>query len=180
MMQLSLDEMALIIASRAHSGQFRKYTDHPYIVHPVRVCDLVRKYYPEYYKDVNVRAAALLHDVIEDTDTSYTDLEKTFGSIVTDLVEQLTTNDEECDALGKGVYLKLKLIKMSPEARAIKLCDRLDNLTDSGLCSKMLTQMKIDETCVMLYAFDRIKPSEQDKIVIDKIVSVINQKQKEQ
>jgi (p)ppGpp synthase/HD superfamily hydrolase len=50
-------------ADKAHGGQMRKYTPERYIVHPVRVMNICR----EYTSDVTILAAALLHDVIEDT-----------------------------------------------------------------------------------------------------------------
>ena len=53
-------------ADRAHGDQKRKYTPDRYIVHPVRVMNICR----EYTNDISVLAAALLHDVLEDTATT--------------------------------------------------------------------------------------------------------------
>ena len=52
-------------ADRAHGDQMRKYTPARYIVHPLRVMETVR----EYSQDEAVLAAAILHDVLEDTST---------------------------------------------------------------------------------------------------------------
>ena len=50
-------------ASEAHGEQKRKYTPEPYIVHPIRVMEICKK----YTDDVRILSAALLHDVLEDT-----------------------------------------------------------------------------------------------------------------
>ncbi|HYH57162.1 MAG TPA: HD domain-containing protein, partial [Anseongella sp.] len=61
-MEETLDEIK-DFAGRAHRAQKRKYAGEPYIVHPVRVMEICR----EYTDDIPLLAAALLHDVLEDT-----------------------------------------------------------------------------------------------------------------
>src|SRR5690554_4409919 len=58
-------EKIRVFASEAHGLQRRKFADEPYINHPIRVMQICQ----EYNNDVSVLAAALLHDVLEDTET---------------------------------------------------------------------------------------------------------------
>lgn len=78
-------EKALQFARKKHAGQ--KYGNEPFIFHPLQVSELARIIYPE---DEEFIAAALLHDVLEDTDTSYEELEKEFGEDVANLVDEVT------------------------------------------------------------------------------------------
>lgn len=77
--------------------------------------------------------AALLHDTLEDTDTSYDELEAQFGSEVAHLVRSLS-NDEAEMALagGKRDYLAKKVNTLDADALLIKLADRIDNISDLG------------------------------------------------
>ena len=77
---------ALAYATDAHKGQVRKYTGEPYIVHPIEVMETVRR----VMDDPEVQAAALLHDVVEDTPVSIRDIEDVFGPRVAALVSDLT------------------------------------------------------------------------------------------
>lgn len=87
-MQDSLEEQARRYATQVHaeSGQRRKYTDEPYIVHPTAVVELVRS----VTDDPVMLAAAWLHDTVEDTATTLNDIENHFGPEVARLVEMLT------------------------------------------------------------------------------------------
>ena len=68
-------------ASAAHGSQMRKYTPEPYMVHPVRVMELCKK----FTDTLPVLAAALLHDVLEDTMTTK---EEMFEFLTTVMKEQ--------------------------------------------------------------------------------------------
>ena len=59
-------EKVKAFAGEAHAGQIRKYTPEPYIVHPIRVMELCAR----YTLATPVLSAALLHDVLEDTEVS--------------------------------------------------------------------------------------------------------------
>lgn len=126
-----LDEdpkQALQYATQAHSGQTRSGGD-AYITHPARVAGTVAA----QKKSKNIDAllsAAYLHDTIEDTDTTHEDLEKMFGGLVASLVQELTSDKEQIDKIGKSQYLAKKMAVMSSYALVIKLADRLDNVQD--------------------------------------------------
>lgn len=83
---MSITQRALVFATRAHSGQLRKWTGGPYIEHPVTVAAAVERagLFPD------VVAAALLHDVVEDTDVKIGEIFRLFGAPVADLVAEVT------------------------------------------------------------------------------------------
>ena len=68
-----------------HTGQLRKSGD-PYIVHPVEVAYIAA----QLALDAHTVTACLLHDVVEDTDCSYQDIEEMFGTTVAELVDGVT------------------------------------------------------------------------------------------
>jgi glycerol-3-phosphate cytidylyltransferase-like family protein len=119
---------ALHFATTAHAGQTRSGGD-PYKTHPVRVADSVKKYKKSQKLDALIQAA-LLHDTIEDTNTTYEDLETLFGGLVASLVKELTSDSEQIQKMGKANYLAHKMANMSSYALVIKLADRLDNIKD--------------------------------------------------
>ena len=90
---------ALAYASKAHSGQTRS-DNTPYIAHPERVAASVQRFKKSHNLDA-LMSAAYLHDTIEDTDTTKEDLEKMFGVLVASLVQELTSDKEEIDKIGK-------------------------------------------------------------------------------
>ena len=73
---------AVAFAARAHAGQCRKGTKLPYIVHPMEAAAIC----VSFTDDVEVLAAAVLHDVVEDAGVSVDELEERFGSRVAALV----------------------------------------------------------------------------------------------
>lgn len=75
-------EEAAEFAREAHRGMFRKGTEIPYIVHPIETAVIVAS----FTDDEEVIAAALLHDVVEDTDVTGEELEHRFGPRVAGLV----------------------------------------------------------------------------------------------
>ncbi len=126
-MQDSLEEQARRYATQVHaeSGQRRKYTDEPYIVHPTAVVELVRS----VTDDPVMLAAAWLHDTVEDTATTLNDIENHFGPEVARLVEMLTDTaptQAKNRAARKMAHFR-HTAQASPEAQTIKLADIIDN-----------------------------------------------------
>jgi (p)ppGpp synthase/HD superfamily hydrolase len=126
-------------ATRAHGNQKRKYSDEPYMVHPVRVMEICRK----YNNDVTVLAAALLHDVLEDTNCTREELFNFISSIFND--EQASRIayyvDELTDVYTKEPYRNMnrrkrkkleaeRMEKTSPEAQTVKYADIIDNCNE--------------------------------------------------
>jgi GTP pyrophosphokinase len=119
---------AFTYADAAHKGQLRK-SGEPYIIHPLAVAEIVA----DLELDVDSVIAALLHDCIEDTDSTHQDIAKRFGEPVAALVEGVTkltrvqyvTKEEE-----QMENLRKMLMAMAQDIRVIliKICDRLHNM----------------------------------------------------
>ena len=114
-------------AAPKHAGQLRKDKQTPYIAHPFRVAMIVRDVFE--IDDPIALAAALLHDVIEDTTADYDDLEEQFGREIADVVAALTKDMRMQESAREKVYDE-QLAKAPWQARAIKLADVYDNLID--------------------------------------------------
>ena len=103
----------------------RKYEDAPYVVH----CERVARMVAEYTDDANVIAAAMMHDVLEETDVTAEEMRRVFGDAVTDLVLEVTDVCRPGD--GKRAVRKEKnkehLAKSSAGGATIKLADLIDN-----------------------------------------------------
>ena len=122
----TIAEEALEFAKLKHKGQTRK-TGEEYIVHPLRVAELLLEY-KNSHNMTSLVACAYLHDVLEDTDATYYELVDKFGYEIASIVQELTNNEEMKEALGKERYLSYKLTNMTKWALVIKLCDRLANI----------------------------------------------------
>lgn len=109
------DEAAMALALRVHGGQLDKAGD-PYIGHPIRVA---KKF--AFGSDMYV--AALLHDVVEDSDVTVDGIKQMFGPIVAALVAAVSRREDE-------VYMDyIDRVSVSGEgARALKLADLADNM----------------------------------------------------
>lgn len=129
---MNLDyDYVLAFATKKHEGQFRADGVTPYIQHPIKVAEIIKVYKKSKNIDAII-AAALLHDTLEDTYTSYKELKVEFGEMVASMVLELTSAKVVTTMMGKGRYLKHKMKYMSPYAFVIKLADRLANLQDLG------------------------------------------------
>lgn len=131
-------EQAFRYAREAHKGQKRKSGD-PFISHPTEVSKILLR----LGMSAEMVAAALLHDVIEDTDRNYEDIKSIFGKEIADLVKSLTalrqvdfstySNPEEAEEAkshAKNENLRQLFLSMSEDVRVviIKLADRLHNM----------------------------------------------------
>lgn len=122
---------AIEFANVKHAGQVRRVSNEPYITHPMAVMILLVAYKPKS-KNLNaLLCAGILHDVLEDTDTTFEELVENFGGMIASLVLELTNDEKEIERLGKNEYLKIKLRGLSSYALTIKLIDRLVNLRDN-------------------------------------------------
>jgi (p)ppGpp synthase/HD superfamily hydrolase len=137
--EVNIDEV-LEFAKERHRGQLRA-DGQEYITHPIRVSELVTKFKPSQNANV-IKAGALLHDVLEDTYTSYRELQDRFGEVIASLVMEVTSSTFMPKLVGKQIYLAHKMQYMSSYALIIKLADRLDNISDL----KGLREEKIKKT----------------------------------
>lgn len=144
-------------ADAAHGSQLRRYTPDRYIVHPVRVMKLCN----EYTNDETILAAAILHDVVEDTPITPSDIleflrkhtEENKSQRITSLVIELT------DVYVKKSFPELnrakrkskeadRLSKCSDEAQTIKYADIIDNIGDMvdydpDFCDRYLREAEV-------------------------------------
>jgi HD domain-containing protein len=118
---------AIEFASRKHSTQRRKDEEaSPYINHPIAVTHLLAD---TGITDLVTLMAAVLHDTIEDTETTPTELDEHFGQTVRKVVEEMTDDK----SLDKAVRKQLQIEhapNLSQQAKAIKLADKIANMRD--------------------------------------------------
>ncbi len=161
------------IAQKKHYGERRKNGD-PYIEHPRRVAFLVSQY--SNSSDFReLMAAALLHDVLENTETTSEEIEKIFGSVISKWVLELTTNKEDKKRDGKQNVLQTKMCGMSDQALTIKLCDRLDNVNDAVNAKEEFRIHYIDETMGILDYLLKNRKSFTDVhlVIIEQIIGAL-------
>ena len=126
-------------ADEAHGEQMRKYTPERYIVHPERVMLICR----EYVTDIPVQAAALLHDVLEDTQVKVAEIEQFLKKLMPEsqvkktieLVEELTDvyikkDYPHLNRKSRKALETTRLSKVSAAAQTIKYADLIDNAFD--------------------------------------------------
>lgn len=143
----------------------------PYIFHPIRVADFTLKYKSSKNASM-IYMAALLHDSIEDTFTSYKKLCKNFGEEIASIVMELSTAKFAYLWIegGKAEYLSAKMINMTNYSLYIKLCDRLDNLNCLHECKKEKQERIINETKIIIKnVVSKRKLTESQKKVVDEI-----------
>ena len=122
------EEFAAEWAKKKHEDTYavRKSTLNPYWDHPDNVAKLAKA----YGGTKNEIIAAIAHDTIEDTNTTYEEIKTLFGKKVADLVKEITNNTDEILKVGKEKYMSDKLLHLSDSALFIKLCDMLHNGKD--------------------------------------------------
>ena len=125
---VALVSRAFEFSETAHRGQFRK-SGEPYITHPLAVASILS----QWRLDAQGLAAALLHDVMEDTSVTKNELESTFGKPVADMVDGVSKLDQieftsHEDAQAES--FRKMLLAMARDVRVIliKLADRLHNM----------------------------------------------------
>ncbi len=143
---VALVEKAYFIAKKAHEGQFR-FSGEPYIIHPVSVAIILYN----LGMDGESMAAALLHDVVEDTDMTKENIQEEFGEDVANLVEGVTklgkvpifTKEEQ-----QAENVRKMLMAMSQDIRVIiiKLADRIHNMRTLSFMRPDKRREKAQET----------------------------------
>ncbi|KAE8744603.1 hypothetical protein FOCC_FOCC008732 [Frankliniella occidentalis] len=129
----SLDVLGILLkcanfAAVKHSGQRRKDPEKtPYINHPIGVAYILTD--EGSVRDPAVIMAAILHDTVEDTDTTLDEIKKEFGSNVANIVAEVTDDK----SLPYDERKRLQIVHAptsSKEAKLVKLADKLYNLRD--------------------------------------------------
>ncbi len=153
----SLIERAYLKAEAAHAGVLRK-SGEPYFTHPVAVAQILA----EMKLDSEAIAAALLHDVVEDTSITEEEIEREFGKTVADIVRGVTKiammSIKEPDKKGRNAdreleYIRKMTMAMGDDIRVmlVKLADRLHNMRTLGFM-KPEKQAKIAQETLDIFA----------------------------
>ena len=129
--ELALLLKALAFAAHKHRDQRRKDAEaSPYINHPIALADVLVN--EGGVTDIEVLCAALLHDTVEDTATTPAELADAFGERIAGIVAEVTDDT----ALPKAERKRLQVEhagSLSPQARLVKLADKICNLRDVAL-----------------------------------------------
>lgn len=126
-------EMAKIVraayfAGEKHKDQRRSDKEEtPYINHPLELASILVD--EGYVDDVNVICAALLHDTIEDTETTFEELESIFGPVVTNIVREVS-NDMTLSSTERRIRETENIPGLSHPAKLVKLADKIANIRD--------------------------------------------------
>lgn len=139
-MQLGTDQLyeAMQWANIAHMHQTRWYTkngvvrDEPYSNHLLRVANTVRN----YHGSIEAQIAAVLHDIVEDTDVELHEVSDRYGDIVASYVKQLTLpHGADKNPFWKcQIQIQAMRDATSDEVRLIKVADKLDNCSTLEEC----------------------------------------------
>ena len=118
---------AVAFAAEKHRDQRRKDAEaSPYINHPIALASLLKR---EGIDDVAVLCAALLHDTLEDTKTSFEELRERFGDAIASIVLEVTDDKRLAKADRKRRQVE-HARAASPRAKLVKLADKICNVQD--------------------------------------------------
>ena len=155
LMTTPLDALTYATAAHAAIGHMRKYTEDPYIVHPIRVAGIVR----DYGGTDDMISAAYLHDVVEDTCITILNIETTFGSAIAAIVDGLTdisVPDDGNRATRKAMDRKHSA-EATYEAQFVKCADIIDNASDIGEHDPSFNVVYCKEMVALLEVLDKVK-----------------------
>ncbi len=142
---------AFFLAKEAHKG-VRRRSGEPYMLHPIAVAKIV---IDEIGLGVKSVVAALLHDVVEDTEYTVEDMERIFGPKIASMVDGLTKMSGvfNADTSEQAEYFRKVLLTLSDDVRVIliKIADRLHNMRTLG-SMPMNKQIKITSETIYLFA----------------------------
>lgn len=160
------EEFAAEWAKKKHEDTYavRKSTLNPYWVHPDNVAHLAKAYGGTKEEII----AAIAHDTIEDTNTTYNEIKALFGKKVADLVKEVTNNNDEILKVGKEKYMSDKLLHLSDSALFVKLCDMLHNGKDYPTAEQAERMYKN-----LLYIKDRREMPGKIKILYNDVLSYL-------
>lgn len=137
-------------AHKAHLGQFRKYTNKPFITHPARVAAAATVYFVDHPKAEEIISAAWLHDVVEDVKEYTFDRlsQDGFSSVVVSLCQELTSPSKGVKAsrAERKQMDRDHLATVSHVAKILKLLDRQDNILDMVGSPLDFVELYVEET----------------------------------
>jgi guanosine-3',5'-bis(diphosphate) 3'-pyrophosphohydrolase len=120
-------DKALEFATRKHAKQFRKGTNIPYVVHCIEVMLILLR--ENYEREIIV--AGILHDTLEDTDTTYQELADEFGTMVAELVLYCSEDKSQSWKERKTKTIQNMFDQLDRKGNLIVLADKNANLRDT-------------------------------------------------
>jgi (p)ppGpp synthase/HD superfamily hydrolase len=152
-----MKERAILFATEAHGSQVRKYCGSPYITHPIAVSEIVESV--DHTEEMVV--AAILHDVVEDTEVTIDEITKEFGPDVAELVYFLT----DISVLEDGNRAHRKQLdaehnaKGPAGAQTVKVADLIHNSSDISVQDPRFWKTYKIEKLHTLSLLDKADPS---------------------
>ena len=148
-------DSAIAFAALAHAGQKRKYTNEPYIVHPIEVMTIVHR----HGGTEAMLMAAVLHDVVEDCSVSLDTIRRRFGNVVEELVDGLTDqftkeNYPELNRAERKARERDRLAGTLPMVQTIKYADLISNTASIVAHDKNFARKYLDEKDKLLLVMD--------------------------
>lgn len=171
---------AIIYATQAHKGQYRKGTQTDYICHPMEVLQILT----EMRADNNLMIAGVLHDVVEDTGKKMLEIESLFGTDVAHLVKGHTENKSlEWKERKSGLVKKLE--KGDIRLKKLVLADKVSNLRSIDSDIRLIGNKVWDKFSVgkneeywyytsMKNALSELAADEDAKAVYDEMMELYN------
>jgi len=154
---------AIKFAEEKHQGQVRKGSGQPYVTHPIITSYLLAKFKRSKHLEELI-VSAILHDTLEDTETSFIEIANEFTPLVASLVLELTSDDDQIKLVWKNEYFKKKLLGISNYALVLKLVDRLSNVSDNPK-----HQYVVDTDDLMIHLLKYRKLTKTQKNIVDEI-----------
>ena len=126
--ELKLFLKALSFAAQKHKDQRRKDVNaSPYINHPISLANILCN--EGHITDIEVICGALLHDTVEDTETSPEELESEFGKVIRNIVMDVSDDQSLPREERKRQQVK-KVAHVCEKAKLVRLADKISNLRD--------------------------------------------------
>lgn len=141
---------SMVLATKAHEGQFRKYNGLPYVTHPMRVAFALATYPTVKIPHI---CAAMLHDTLEDTKITHQEIIDAAGDEALNLVIELTNTTHDLKKIPRRDRKRLdweRLSKVSFWAKIIKMFDRIDNLRDMVNAQVGFKKLYVEESLELL------------------------------
>ena len=152
-------DRAELFARAAHGaiGQIRKYTGEAYVTNPIRVMGLVKT----VLKDPDALAAALLHDVIEDTELTKEDILTEFGPRVAEMVVALSDPPKVeggPNRKARKAQDRVRLSQAPADVQTVKVADMIDNTESIVAHDPKFAKLYLEEKRLLLEVLTKADP----------------------
>ena len=157
-------QQAIDFATEKHKGQMRKYGGEEYITHPIAVAEIVAS----VMNDEDAICAALLHDTLEDTKTTYQELQEIFGDRVARMTKDVTSPSKEFPQYKRAERKALDrnhLASIDGDSQSIKYADILHNIPTMVKNNPKFGKMYVDEKWEDIRVMTRGNSTLRNKVI---------------